>query len=634
MAASSKDIKAGGAFVEIFGDDSKLQKVLDAAQRRVQAFGKTIGNIGKLSAGAGATILAPITASFKEAVDHIGDIGTLQKKFGGSAEDVSRLAYAFKTTGVNVEDLTNLLKHLNTEAAKEADSPEKGWLHRIGIDAREFIKLDPKRQIEALAGAMRKVPLEADRIMVAQELMGRNGIESLKLLTLGADDFRERMEQAGEFGFEYSQEQIKQAKTVSRAFKELKTAATSAFLAIGEAILPAADQFKKYVGLMTDGYKEARKFLEEHAGVVRTIAMVGGGLMAGGTALILVSKGIGLIGTLIGGLLIPIKLVLAGVSLLTTAFGLMTSVVGMFVLAAGGIAAGLGAIWLTMTASGQRFQERFTGLFGNIASTASTTWTGIVEAVRQGDLKEAFEIATLGVRILWMEMVDFLEDEWKRFRAGWLEGLKETLTAAWKLVTDPDLGLNRFEKNLQKKIDDKVDRLLYPGDFRKGALGAGLSGGGGGGQLTFAEFLGGMKALGGEFARFTNYKSGAAMVMGSMALGPLDGLRDMTDKEKMKAELERRVAALFAPKPEAPGPGFWTRLIGGLDASESNGLRKVDTRALADATKSAFQSPDWKAQFGIGDKIGEQQRDLLKDVKGELQAIGAILGGMGMVRIK
>ena len=51
------------AFVELFADDSKLVRGLRRAERRVKAFGKRIGDIGRKLVRLGAALSVPIALS-------------------------------------------------------------------------------------------------------------------------------------------------------------------------------------------------------------------------------------------------------------------------------------------------------------------------------------------------------------------------------------------------------------------------------------------------------------------------------------------------------------------------------------------------------------------------------------------
>ncbi len=72
MPASSRGIRAGRAFVELFADDSKLVRGLRRAEKKIKAFGSSIRNMGLKMAGLGAAMLAPLLGAAK-AFSSMGD---------------------------------------------------------------------------------------------------------------------------------------------------------------------------------------------------------------------------------------------------------------------------------------------------------------------------------------------------------------------------------------------------------------------------------------------------------------------------------------------------------------------------------------------------------------------------------
>jgi hypothetical protein len=104
--AGSGDIRAGGAFVELFARDN-LTKVLDKLKSRVAAAGKTFQEAGKKGALAGAAILAPITALFVGGVNRVADTGRMARQFQIPIELMGRLQYAAEAAGVSVEEVMN-----------------------------------------------------------------------------------------------------------------------------------------------------------------------------------------------------------------------------------------------------------------------------------------------------------------------------------------------------------------------------------------------------------------------------------------------------------------------------------------------------------------------------------------------
>jgi hypothetical protein len=104
--AGSGDIRAGGAFVELFARDN-LTKVLDKLKSRVAAAGKTFQEAGKKGALAGAAILAPITALFVGGVNRVADTARMARQFQIPIELMGRLQYAAEAAGVSVQDVMN-----------------------------------------------------------------------------------------------------------------------------------------------------------------------------------------------------------------------------------------------------------------------------------------------------------------------------------------------------------------------------------------------------------------------------------------------------------------------------------------------------------------------------------------------
>ena len=67
MAAS--DVRAGGAFVELYTKDAAFQKGLEAATRRLKAWGASVTAVGASIGAIGASIMAPILAAAQRWAD-------------------------------------------------------------------------------------------------------------------------------------------------------------------------------------------------------------------------------------------------------------------------------------------------------------------------------------------------------------------------------------------------------------------------------------------------------------------------------------------------------------------------------------------------------------------------------------
>lgn len=104
MAGSSKDVRAGGAFYELWGKDG-LSGVLDKAQKKAAAFGAFMKKVGTTVGAAGVALGAPLVALFKGGVDRAADTARLAAQLNVPIDLMSKLQYAAEAAGVSVQEV-------------------------------------------------------------------------------------------------------------------------------------------------------------------------------------------------------------------------------------------------------------------------------------------------------------------------------------------------------------------------------------------------------------------------------------------------------------------------------------------------------------------------------------------------
>jgi TP901 family phage tail tape measure protein len=75
--ANSRNIRAGAAYIELTTQDSKLVRGLDKAQKRVKAFGKSVGEIGKRLTAVSAVAAVPLLSGLKIYADFQQQMATV-----------------------------------------------------------------------------------------------------------------------------------------------------------------------------------------------------------------------------------------------------------------------------------------------------------------------------------------------------------------------------------------------------------------------------------------------------------------------------------------------------------------------------------------------------------------------------
>lgn len=96
---SSRAIRAGRAFVELFADDSKLVRGLRKAQRKLQAFGKFATGIGAKLLGGAATFALPFIAATKIFAGFSDQMLKVKGITGATAEEFKMLEEKAKELG-------------------------------------------------------------------------------------------------------------------------------------------------------------------------------------------------------------------------------------------------------------------------------------------------------------------------------------------------------------------------------------------------------------------------------------------------------------------------------------------------------------------------------------------------------
>lgn len=99
-----KDVRAGGAFVEIFGRDN-LTKMLEKLKARVLQFGAFLNVVGKTALKAGGALALPLTILLGQGANRAAQVDKLAESFGMSAEQMSKLAGAAEIAGVSIEEV-------------------------------------------------------------------------------------------------------------------------------------------------------------------------------------------------------------------------------------------------------------------------------------------------------------------------------------------------------------------------------------------------------------------------------------------------------------------------------------------------------------------------------------------------
>lgn len=436
MAKSSKGIRAGRAYVELFADDSALRRGLAAAQKRVMAFGASVRSAGLQLVAAGTGIIAPLLASAKVFSDTGDRLAKMAIRTGIAADALSELEYAADLSGASVEDLENGVRKMQksiSDAGRGLSTLVEA-LKELGLSAEALSKLTPEQQFETMADAISKVADPTKRAALMMDLMGRSGTKLIPLMAGGAKAIRLMREEAAALGLTLTKEDAKAAEELNDAMGRVKFTIRGVAMQVGAAI---AGPLTKAANAVAKLVSKAIAWIKANREVVVTALAVGLATIAVGGALVTVGIAIQGLAFAIGGLSKAIGLLGVGLKLGAALLAALLSPIGL-VVAAGAALVVMFTDWRTALGRAVGFIR---GKLAELGDIFGKTWQGIRDAMASGNLALAAKIAWLGVKLAWMTGTQELRELWQETKTKILKsvsdlgfGMADVLVSAWSTI--------------------------------------------------------------------------------------------------------------------------------------------------------------------------------------------------------
>jgi hypothetical protein len=389
-AAGAGAIRAGKAFVELLTKDTGFSSGLQAAERKMHAFGRSVRNIGLGISGIGGAVLTPITAAFTEMLLHFSDVQKTAGRLFTTPEIASGLGYALG----GLEEMEHAARHLQRAIAEN-----KPAFAELGLSAAKLKGLDLQDQFLAIGDALEKIEDPTKKQQIGFELLGRAGQALVSRLT--GTGLRERIGRAGLVGDVVSSEDAANALKVSKFFSDLGKAVKNTWREIGASLLAGTDIFALYADKLLLGIKAVRDWLHEHRALVLTVALAAAGVVALGAAI----TGLGI------GMQVAAS-ALVGVAKLISLVGAVAGV------AAGAITSPftiLAALTGAMVGSLIYAEPKVRGFFTDLAADATSAFGAISSALQGGEIQLAWKVVTTGLALEWKRLILLWKEEFGGF---------------------------------------------------------------------------------------------------------------------------------------------------------------------------------------------------------------------------
>jgi hypothetical protein len=394
-----------------------LIRGLKAAEARVASWGKTITKIGAGIAAIGGGAVATGLAAAHSFAEMGSELAGVAQRTGMTVEALSELQ-----SKISVEDLELGFRHLQRAIfeAGEGSVQARDALGRFGLTAEQLQALSPDQQLALLADRFQAVRNPAERAGLAMSIFGRHGTELIKVLEHGSAGIEEVRARSRELGLGWSTEDANAAKKLAKETKLLSMQFQALTAQIGAAVAPV---LRRLIDLQQQVLAPVIRWTRENRGLVTTIFLVAGAVVALGTAV-----------AAFGGFVILASAALGG---LATVLGVVGSLLGLilspWVLIPVAIV-GAAAALIYFTGNWDRTVSFFRETLAGLGDYFATVWGGIADAISAGDLELALRVAAAGLNVAWVALTGGLEVAWVAFVETlnyWWNWLLTTLQNGW-----------------------------------------------------------------------------------------------------------------------------------------------------------------------------------------------------------
>lgn len=478
MAASG--IRMGGVFVEIGADAAKFFSAFRGVSKELDKVGKSVQSAGQKMTALGAGIVGPIFAS-AAAFAHVGStLYDMSKRTGVATEALSVLQFAANQTGTDMGSVEIAVKKMQKAiyAAGNGSKEAADSLAMVGLTAGDLAGLSADQQMGMIADGLMAIKDPGARAAIAMQIFGKSGTAVLPMLESGSAGMAAFAAEAKRLGLVMDSETAAKADALGDALDSVKASMKMAFITVGAAVAPMLTKMAQALSVVT---ANAGKFISENHEFIGVVFKAGAALTVLGAAIFG-------IGTAMRGVSAAISVVMKSLGMLS-ALASPIFLLGAAIVAAGAaayqfrdqIAGALSSVGGYVSQAAGVIGETFgpavsdaQAVLGDLYATASTTFSGIYEAISAGDMSGAMDVLWAGLVAGWLRGVEALMSYVDPF----VSALQDTFTivgaeiykawdATWVAVGN---AFNIAGAYLSGVMDNVINGLLASWDFLEAGI--------------------------------------------------------------------------------------------------------------------------------------------------------------------
>lgn len=403
---SARGIRAGRAFVEIYGDNNPLSRALKRSGAMLKSWGNNVRNLGMGIAAAGTAALAPFLGAAKSFASAGDALNKMSQRMGASVEFLSALGHAADLGGTDLQTMETGIRRLQRSAYEAAQGTKTyaDAFRDLGVSAQnadgslkgtEQLFMDT---VEALSA----VENETKKAALAQQLFGRSGTQLLPMLNSGKEGLKAAMEEAKRLGLVMSEDDAQAAADLTDAWTRLTKVAKRLWVNVGATLAKAlTDLANRAAPIVT----QISEWVRANSGLIMTIAGVVAAGIAAGIALVGLGTILAAAGTVLTAAAVAVGLLVKAVLLLVSPVGLavaaLVGLVGYAAYASGALGSAFGTMKTAMADIGRFFGD---------------TLQGMKDALAAGDFQLAAKVLWTSLKLAWVKGTEFLKRKWIEFK--------------------------------------------------------------------------------------------------------------------------------------------------------------------------------------------------------------------------
>lgn len=293
--AGRSDIQAGKAFVEVYAKTGALTTGLADARRRLHDFGTAAAMMGAALAASGMAIVGPIGKAIHTFASFGSELNDMANRTGVAASALAELKFAAEQSGAGLSDVEVAIRNVQRRVVDAADGSKsaKEALAHLGLTAEQLKHKTPDQQLQMVADRLAAVPDPAKKAAYAIDLLGKSGAQLLPMV----DELGALRAEARRLGLVPTDQAIKDAALIGNLFAKIRSVAIASIFEIGSAVGPLLIPVLERVKEIGASFA---LWVRHNGEIIRTVARVGAGLIAAGTAITAFGSGLVLASRLLG----------------------------------------------------------------------------------------------------------------------------------------------------------------------------------------------------------------------------------------------------------------------------------------------------------------------------------------------